>query len=321
MVIARRLALLGTFSAAVTLTIAQQAPRAQVESAQNACAPSFHEDSIFVNGFIFKTFQQLTPTQMYSCIEIVQSGRVVFRRTEDGGEFILGQKAQPEFGIPGITQGTDVTGRGHPDMIDSYYSGGGHCCTSVLLFELEPNLSLLSKLEVGDSDISHFERDLPHAGYRFITWDEPFAYWHTSFAESPMPKLILKPVSDEKVGLSFKLDLKEMRRKPPSDREWTNNYLAHAKSAFAPHGPVDGEYPSSDLWKPMLDWIYGGQADWAWKLVDAAWPTDRPGKDQFLKEFCGQLAQSPYWLELRLQVGRPPASCATGIADSDTKQH
>lgn len=38
---------------------------------------------------------------------------------DNGGRYILGQHADPQSGIPAIKNGTDVTGRGHPDMIVS----------------------------------------------------------------------------------------------------------------------------------------------------------------------------------------------------------
>lgn len=46
--------------------------------------------------------------------------KVIFRRAMDnGGRYILGQHADPQSGIPAIKNGTDVTGRGHPDIIVS----------------------------------------------------------------------------------------------------------------------------------------------------------------------------------------------------------
>ena len=103
------------------------------------------------------TYQDLNFDNPSACLEVVRSGKVVFRKVEEGGEFSLGQKAQPEFGVPDILPGTDITGSGDQNMIASYYSGGAHCCTSFLLFELEPRFKLLVTLEAGDNDGTTFK--------------------------------------------------------------------------------------------------------------------------------------------------------------------
>jgi hypothetical protein len=294
---------------AVLLALASPLLCAKIGPAQAACRPMLLQESVTVDGYLFKTYQELTLKNESACLEVVRADKVVFRKVEEGGEFSLGQKAQPEYGVPSIPSGTDVTGRGHPNMIASYYSGGAHCCTSILLFELEPQLRLISTLDTGDSDIAHFERNPQDGSYEFITWDEPFAFWHSSFNGSPMPKVMLKPVSDTKSNLTFQLDLKKMRIHAPTEQEWQRDLLPKAREAFVPNAAFENYYTGARLWEPMLDLIYGGQADWAWKLVDTVWPVEKPGKDKFLKEFCGQLAQSKFWPDLKPQIGNPPSAC------------
>jgi len=306
-------------AAAAVLVLGPQFLYAQVETAQPTCTLQFFQHSVTVNGYIFKTYQERDASTESACLEVARAGQVVFRKVEDQGSFSLGQRAERELGVPGIRPGTDVTGRGHPEMIVSYYSGGAHCCTSILLFELEPQLKLLSTLEVGDSSNSHFERDTQNGGYYFVGSDEGFAYWHTDFADSPIQKVILRPVSNEMGNLTFQLDLKKMHRRTPTEQEWQEKYLPQARAAFAPDAAFDNYYAGSALWAQMLDWIYGGQANWAWKLVNAAWPAEKPGKDDFLKEFCGQLAQSAYWPDLQTQISTPPAACEQGIMEAAKK--
>lgn len=298
---------------------ASKSLRAQVEPSNKACSPKFHQHSVTVDGYVFKTYQELTTDDESACLEVTHAGKAVFRKIEEGGEFSLGQKAQPEYGVPAISPGTDLTGRGHPNMIASYYSGGAHCCTSILLFELEPKLRLISTLETGDSDVAHFERNMQEGTYYFIAWDEPFAYWHACYLCSPMPKVILKPLSDTKGNLVFQLDLKKMLIHAPTEQEWQRDFLPKAREAFAPGAPFEKYYVGSQLWKPMLNLIYGGQADWAWKLVDAVWPADMSGKNEFLGEFCGQLTQSEYWPDLEQQMGNAPVSCKEGIEVANAK--
>jgi len=306
-------------TAVVVLALGSQLLCAQVEPAKTACASKFYRHSVTVSGYVFKTYQQDSLATETACLEVVRAAKVVFRKVEEGGEFTLGQKAQPDYGVPEIAPGTDVSGRGHAEMIVSYYSGGAHCCTSILLFELEPKFQLLATMESGDNEMAHFEKSPTDGKYIFIRSDETFAYWHTSFAESPLPKVILKPVSDEKGKLTFQLDLQKMHGRAPTDQEWTRVYLPLARQAFSSGAAFDNYYAGSALWGQMLDWIYQGEADWAWKLVDAVWPTDKAGKNEFLKDFCGQLEQSEFWPELQSQIGSPPPACVEGIAEAAKK--
>ena len=306
-------------TAALVLALGSQFLCAQVDPAREACTPKLFQHSVTVNGSIFKTYQEHDESTESACLEVARAGQVVFRKVEDEGSFSLGQIADPEFGVPGIQPGTDVTGRGHPEMIVSYYSGGAHCCTSILLFELEPQLKLLSTLDVGDSSNSHFERDTQNGSYYFVGSDESFAYWHTDFADSPIQKVILKPVSDLTGNLTFQLDQQQMHRRPPTKEEWQEKYLPQARAAFAPDAAFDNYYAGSALWGQMLGWIYGGESNWAWKLVNMTWPAEKPGKDEFLKEFCGQLSQSKYWPDLQTQFGAPPTACAQGITEAAKK--
>ena len=46
------------------------------------------------------------------------------------------------------------------------------------------------------------------------------------------------------------------------------------------------------MWSEMLDLIYSGNMDSAWRLCDLSWPEKHPGKELFLKEFKKQLATS-----------------------------
>ena len=43
------------------------------------------------------------------------------------------------------------------------------------------------------------------------------------------------------------------------------------------------------LWTKMLDLIYSGNENVAWKLCDLSWPLDQPGKAEFLMEFRKQV--------------------------------
>lgn len=55
-----------------------------------------------------------------------------------------------------------------------------------------------------------------------------------------------------------------------------------------------------EMWGEMLDLIYSGNMDSAWKLCDLSWPVKHPGKAIFLREFKKELATSPYYKAIKL---------------------
>lgn len=61
----------------------------------------------------------------------------------------------------------------------------------------------------------------------------------------------------------------------------------------------DGSWPEADvsplLWGTMLDLIYAGHWDSAWRFMDEAWPQKVGGKETFRRDFTEQLKTSPYW--------------------------
>ncbi len=86
-----------------------------------------------------------------------------------------------------------------------------------------------------------------------------------------------------------------------------------------PDSAKGGEWPqakvSPDLWGTMLDLIYSGHANEAWKFLDDAWPTKVHGKENFEREFRAQLAKSPYWSAVEaMNAAKPPAASPSPTA-------
>jgi hypothetical protein len=305
---------------AAALSMIPQLMPAQVDEMNVACTAKNLVDSVNVNEYTFKAYEEHTSDAFSACLEVVKAGVVVYRKVEEGGDFALGQKAETEGGIPEIANGTNVSGNGQPEMLVSYFSGGAHCCMTMEIFDLKPQLKLLLSLDAGNSDYSHFELDKATGVYDFVSREQVFAYWHTSYAESPMPLVILKPVLDARGNLNYRLDWTKMQKPAPADSVW-NDDLKQAQSAFA-EDAAEGDYSAgSGLWTPMLELIYSGQSEFAWKLVDAAWPKRKSGKDAFEADLCGQLTRSPFWQDLQPTLKNPPAACAKALAPTAGAKH
>jgi hypothetical protein len=261
-----------------------------------------------VDGYVFRTFG----SDDGSCLTVIRNRKVIFRRTVAGGPdaYTLGQELSTEWKSPGIPDGTDITGRGHPDMIVGLYSGGAHCCMFHYVFELEPKFMMLAMLDSEDDDLAHFERLGPDRKYYYMTADWTFAYWPGSFASSPSHSVVLRFVDDDKGG-RYHLALDKMQRPAPTAVEWRDR-LSDVKGAVS-----DGADPDAvavTLWGTVLDLIYTGHSDLAWKFSDEADPAAQKDPLPDLGSFCSILKSSPYWPDLEGTIKNMPPACANAKA-------
>jgi hypothetical protein len=195
----------------------------------------------------------------------------------------------------------DKTGDGVPDIAVEYYSGGAHCCFSTLFFELGPTLKEVPALDTQSSQLVAIGKN-PNGGLRFATYDQAFAYWLTSFAESPSPRVVLEFRNG---GLIPNFDL--MRKAAPTPLKL--KAMAAAKRAemnLEPYtgvhdiGPGDG-YSGPVFWDVMIDLIYTGHEDLAWKFLELVWPPQKKGKELFISDFKSQLGRSQFWQAIKGQ--------------------
>ncbi len=250
------------------------------------------------------TIQQYTVRTMREdykgCLEVRKDGDVIYRR-DDGDilAYYIGNKVDGNSAGPEIKPGTDITGSGQPQVIIGSWSGGAHCCYAFRILQFGKEFKVVARLDAGDSDGAHFE-DIDHDGkYEFLSNEWTFAYWRTSFAESPAPEVILRPVTSQNGYVEYKLALDLMRKPAPSQVQ-LDDMIVKIKSdeSWKQHVP-----PA--LWTAMLDLIYTGHAELAWQVFDRSWPDKKPGKSGFLGAFCERLSDSHYDLADTLK-GQPP---------------
>lgn len=284
--------------------IAASLPLIAQSAAQNpdaACAAKNKIDTVEVGQFTFTTYQ----SNDGACLQAMSGGKVLYRSALDSYQkFTLGQPGDATEKIPTIANGTDVTGRGHPDMIVSLYTGGAHCCTSHFVFELEPGFKLLATLNDTNDDLAHFEQ-FKDGHYYYITADWTFEYWPTCFACSPSALVTLRWVDDAK-GRGFHLAMDKMQTLAPTPAEWSKDLNAAQKAVNA--GSVDDI--GQPLWGTVLNLIYTGHSDLAWKFVDAAGSKAQEKPFPALADFCSLLKTSPYWPDLQPTLQNTPLACA-----------
>jgi len=188
-----------------------------------------------------------------------------------------------EYGVLPLGLGVDATGDGQPDFVLQSYSGGAHCCYYTLVLEREPEIAVLAEFDGANSPVvlENLDAD-PALEVRLYDWT--FAYWKTSFADSPAPEVILELQDGVYVGAAVL-----MRRLPP-DRGALEAEIKAMRTVL-----LKAKKPTPQLWGRMLDYIYSGNAETAFKLLDGAWPEGLSGKASFVLQFGAQLSFSPYW--------------------------
>ncbi len=145
--------------------------------------------------------------------------------------------------------------------------------------------------------------------YEIIVKDYTFAYWNASFLDSPYVQVILR-LQDGKYrpALNFMQqdEIKYPEALATEIRQGMQAFYEKSKSTYPYKVEILGGsksqrwgFISPKLWGTMLTFIYAGQADLAWKFLDQAWYEKIEGKDAFLADFKGKLAQSPFWAEIK----------------------
>jgi hypothetical protein len=305
---------------APSLPLSAQGP---VEPASRECSPINLIQTATVGQYVFKAYKDRGNGN--GCLEVLETRhqgkligkfipKVVFRRTLEGmGEFRLGQPADPNRGIPKIENGTDITGRGRADMIVTNFSGGARCCSVHYVFEVDPNLWLLARIDDGDGDGAHFADLDGNNHYFYVGNDWTFSFWDASFANSSAPAVVLRFVENSKPA-DYHLAIDKMQRPAPTPAQW-RRAVHEASAAFGGNSGF-GDGIGSELSSNMLNLIYTGHSELAWSLFDQAWPLQNsgplqsPGKDKFLSSFCSQLKSSPYWPDLESTLRNTPPVCA-----------
>lgn len=254
-------------------------------------------DKVTYGPYTIRTYRYPNPE---GCLRISKDGKLVFSLS--GWRFQIGKNFFKDSGVP---IGTDLTGAGVPNAIVSEWTGGAHCCFILRVFEIGERFKEIAKIDAGHSDGARFV-DLGHDGaYEFEGNDWAFAYWRASFMYSPAPRIVLKYR-----GCRFRLDYDHMKKPGPSPKEFS----AKVRDIKAVEEWTDAAPPNCDMdcgvpvavWANMLDLMYTGHPDLAWKLFDESWRPTRQDKSTFVQDFCKQLSESYYWNDLKKEIGSCP---------------
>lgn len=109
-----------------------------------------------------------------------------------------------------VPLGTNVTGDGKPNLVVHSYSGGNHCCWTLLIFEIGETFRPVAKFD-GQDSCPAFE-DLDHDGSLAVVMrDMSYAYVFECYAGSPAPTIVFRYKNGQ-----YHLAPDLMRREPPT---------------------------------------------------------------------------------------------------------
>jgi hypothetical protein len=153
--------------------------------------------------------------------------------------------------------GHDITGEGDPDLVLERYTGGAHCCFSVIVYNLGPTPTKV--LETRESNCSGRFEDLDGDSVpEFITCDDLFAYVYCPYAASPMVQVILR----YEPGRGY------VPASPHFAQLYAEVIVQHTGLAEGATAEGMGEWDQTTkcgVLPLVLDYLYTGRADRAWE--------------------------------------------------------
>lgn len=266
------------------------------ETSQDAADSFSREKTWRIGGALLRLSPELDSGQQ---LDVIVDG--VAALTLEDFRLTLENWMHAPDGAPFPKPGTNVTGGDTPQVVVSGFSGGAHCCITLTVIDLGEKPKQIS-VPVGGHYYSYLEKRAGEKSWIAIGHDGQYAYWRTSFADSPAP-LVLFRYEDGAWRMAANL----MRRPAPSDRALKKQAEEVRK---LPGWSKDRKNNAVDipvqLWSEALDLVYGGNMAAAERFIDLAWKPGFAGKEAFRRELFGcRLAQSIYWPELAAMNNRP----------------
>jgi hypothetical protein len=218
--------------------------------------------------------------------QVVKKGTVIMSKAAGDQESFTVESEGMGKTLPKI--GTDLTGDGRPEMILKTKSEKDSCSNVYSMFSIGDDMELIAEIKGLQDGIEFKDLDgdkIPE----LIGKDCTFLDWWASMGTPPAPKIILSYVE----GTGYVTNTGLMKKDPPSESEMQ----AFARSCKGK--------PISKVWSYMLDLIYTGNGDTAWKFYDMVdfdaqvqavnEAGTKSDKTEYLEAFKEHLSTSPYW--------------------------
>lgn len=178
----------------------------------------------------------------------------------------------------------DLTGDGVPEVVVAAYSGGAHCCTTLWVISLGDTPEHIATINAADSEVRLADLD-GDGRAEFELNDFAYAYWNTSFAGSPAPRVVLAWEGQE-----FAPSQQHMRTGPLPQ---ANLELAIRSVRLADSWRLR-RFPPEEYWGTLLDLLYAANTEQAVLFSQRAWVGDPMSRSIFLAWLRDLMYTSPY---------------------------
>lgn len=196
----------------------------------------------------------------------------------------------------------DINGDSLPEAFITAFTESGFCCNYLSIISLGDELSEIARFELKETDIFYLE-DIDGDSIPELLFRDPgFIEWHSyTFEDAPRPLLIWKwregqyiLANNEFSGyLTDQIQAEDLQKLDKQVKQWQKQAEKSGTDA-----PSTENTPPPELLEVVLDYYYAGMDTTADSLLDANWPENIPGKEEFHGELLDQLNQSPYWKNL-----------------------
>jgi hypothetical protein len=211
------------------------------------------------------------------------SNQVYFER---GFCFDIGGVGQ--YSNPLVAMGEDVTGDGNPNLVVRHWMGSAKGHARFLVFEIGNEFKRLAAIDApGPGDFKDVNGD---GVLEFVTSDDVFALWDgCCYADSPRPKLVLR-YSDGEYRLAQDCMLLTQSRAT----------LLKSSATLTGADPAWNKgHPPIELTRRLVELMYGGHCESAWRLLESAWPADVQGLDAYRRKLEQAVERSQFWPQVR----------------------
>ncbi len=206
----------------------------------------------------------------------------------------------PAIGEAELPEAVPISMAAGKDIVIQSFSGGAHCCFSIVVATLAERFHASFPLDLRDAGAALFK--LPESElYGLRSADEAYAYRWTSFVSSPSPEILLR--YDLEKGFTAAIDLMHK----PSLAPDLLRQMAQKMGKDVKAWKEAGDSPTAEYLKTVMDLIYAGDQAGAREYAAAAWPDWKPGRSDFVNDlYSCALPASPWWNDVGALNGIKP---------------
>jgi hypothetical protein len=166
--------------------------------------------------------------------------------------------------------GTDVNGDGKPDLIVQGFSGGAHCCYTYRIIGLTDGLPVVREIHNQVPVVFKTQED---GRVELNTGEGVFDYFLVPHANSVIPRIFMRLDGDQLVDVGSEHIADYDHEIEKARGELTPDELDKLKKSTYSQGMLFDQLPTvQKVLTIVLNYLYSGRQDEAWKALDEMWP-------------------------------------------------